>query len=67
MTFKVTIEQTKDESVHLGKEWRLLDADRYGYTPEDDTTRTVTKTIYEQTVETLNVWGVITAVNGGSK
>lgn len=64
MSFKITVEQTLDEQRHLGKEWRMVEKDRYDYTPETDTVATVTKTIYEQTVGELNLWAVVSAVNG---
>jgi hypothetical protein len=64
MAFKITIQQTLDEQRHIGKEWRLVEKDRYDYTPETDTVATVTRILYEQTVSDLDLWAVVSAVNG---
>ena len=63
--FKITIEQTRDEPIHKGKQWSLLMVGgEYGYTPETDTVESVRRTIYEQTVDVLDVKSVIAVVNG---
>lgn len=64
--FKITIEETRLESVHLGKRWELIGPQgqvEYGYTPETDTQKLVARTVYEQTVDGLNLTAVIATIN----
>ncbi len=65
-TFKIRIERTRDVRKLLGRQWKLCGTDvnaKYDYTPEVETVTTETCDIYTQTVDTLNLADVISAVN----
>jgi len=73
MSFKITIEQTKEVVKRGFKEWKVIGEefkegnDRpvqvYGYTPEIDKVVIETDRIYEQTVDDMDFKTVIGVIN----
>lgn len=78
MSFNIIIAETKPVTKTVGKDWHVVGQqlkaserdpqrdvalDVYGYTPEIEKTVDVTTKVYEQTVEDLELAGVIKAVN----
>lgn len=78
MTFKITIEETKEELGFTKQEWVQIGQEEiasscegktilkpvWGYTPQIDTRKMGSRTIYTQEVDTLKLADVIAAVNG---
>lgn len=67
MSYKITIEETRVEAVHIGKQWQLIGKQGeaiYGYAPETETNMSVTRQIYEQAVDLLDLVAVIATING---
>jgi len=69
--YTITIVEHAVEDVITGKEWREGagavgegGGQQHGYTPEIVKTQTVTRDIYMQNLDALNVTKVIEAVNG---
>jgi hypothetical protein len=70
MRYKITIEEYGQEVAIIEKRWvRGAGAtpDEYGYAPETEGTQNYQRTIYEQTVENLDMAAVVSVVNGLSK
>ncbi|KGM50678.1 hypothetical protein [Pseudooceanicola atlanticus] len=64
--FRVTIEEMGEEVRTIGKAWEKgagEGPEAYGYTPETQATRQYNRTIYEQTVEELDIGRVVSVVN----
>lgn len=63
--YRITIEEMGQEKTIVGSQWKpMQDTEKgYGYTPEVEATRDYSRTIYEQTVEDLEMDEVIRAVN----
>jgi len=64
--YKITITEMGTETRTAGKEWKEgVDAEgKYGYTPEIEKILPYEKTIFEQTVKTLDLSAVVSVVNG---
>ena len=68
MSFKITIEETKDVRKTIGKKWEIVGKDgERGYTPEVETITTERQDIYIQIVDELDLIAVIEAVNKTAK
>ncbi len=64
MSFKITIEETRDVRKTIGKQWEIVGKDgERGYTPEVETITTERTEIYRQVVDDLDLIAVIEAVN----
>lgn len=66
MRYKVVIERTEVEETRIGKKWELTgpkESAEYGYTPETTSSSSVTRQIFEQVTEDLDLVAVIKAVN----
>lgn len=69
MRYKITITEETQEVKLQGKEWKeggkigAGEGDQYGYTPEIEKTVDVTREIYAQNVDTLDLKAVIKAIN----
>lgn len=65
--FKITIEETKVETVVIGKQWSIVREEdgkiERDYTPEVETRQTVKRTVFEQTVETLDIRALVSVIN----
>jgi len=66
--FKITIEHETEETQTKGREWKVIgskenDIPEYGYTPEIQKVVQISRTIYMQTVNELDLPAVIAAVN----
>jgi hypothetical protein len=63
--FKITIEETKIEKKIAGTEWERTGKDEpaYAYTPEIEKQVEVTREIFRQIVEEIDLEAVIKAVN----
>ncbi len=70
MRYKITITEETTEVKLQGKEWAeggkggVNDGAKYGYTPEIEKTVEVTREIYTQNTDTLDLKAVIKAING---
>ncbi|NDV53861.1 hypothetical protein [Salipiger sp. PrR003] len=65
--YKITIEEIGEEVRTIGKNWERGaggSPEEFGYTPETQATRQYSRTIYEQTVEDLDMASVVSVVNG---
>ncbi len=70
MRYKITITEETTEVKLQGKQWKeggkigVEDGDKYGYTPEIERTVDVTREVYAQNTDTLDLKAVIKAING---
>ncbi len=69
MRYKITITEETQELQTVGKKWKQgADPDNgtegWGHTPEIKTVMDVTREIYAQNVDTLDLKAVIKAING---
>ena len=74
--YTITITSTEVETTLTDREWRVVgkedaddgadpNADRYGYTPQVENQKEVTRTLFQQTLGgKLNLMAVIKAFNG---
>ena len=60
---KVTIEQTEVETVLLPKSYEKIGEEQWAYVDEVETKKTVTREIYSQTLDSIDLAAVIKAVN----
>lgn len=66
MKYKITIERTQTVSREIGQKWECIGGNpesKYAYTPSLMADREDTETIYEQTVEMLDLARAIKAIN----
>ena len=66
MSYRITIERIETET-YMTKEWVRTTANPdspYAYTPENETTRVVTRKVYEQEISNLDIGAIIRAANG---
>jgi hypothetical protein len=63
--FKITIEETGQETRLVGAQWKqgAGESGEYGYTPEIETVRDYERTVYVQHIDSLDLAAVIAAVN----
>ena len=63
--YRIVIEETGIEAVICGKQWKpMSEGGEYAYTPEIEKQQEVTRVIYTQNTESLDLIDVIKAVNG---
>ena len=65
--YRVTVEEIGQEKRIVGGEWKIGAGearDAYGYTPQVEQTCDYARTIYEQTVDDLDLSGLVQVVNG---
>ena len=66
--FKITVTEVVAEKTIEGKDWEIKSKPKegdsvYGYTPEIEKTTVVTKEVYKQSVDKLDIVALIAAVN----
>ena len=67
--YTVKITATVERVEKAGKRWERMtaaDDSDYAYTPEYETTVERSVSVYEQSMESLDVWKVIAAANGAT-
>lgn len=63
--YRIVIEETGIETVICGKQWKpVCEGGEYAYTPEIEKKQDVTRVIYTQDTDSLDLIKVIKAVNG---
>ena len=68
MRYKITISEVAEETVLTEKEWTVVDEvdgdKKYDYLEQVDSIKSISRVIYSQDKESLDLTDVIKAVNG---
>ena len=65
--YRIEIKEFTQELRTVGKDWKLVAPEEYGYTPAVEKVIDIDRTIYIQNCEELDLIEVILAVNGITK